>query len=92
VFHFVTDGIEAALQRARQAAASKNIRLGGGVATLKQYLRASLVDEMHLAMAPTVLGSGENLFTDVDLVKLGYKRTEHVATPKATHIVLRKEG
>ena len=90
VFHFVTDGIEAALQRARQAADGKDIRLGGGVATIKQYLRARLVDELHLAMAPTLLGSGENLFADIDLVSLGYKQAEHVVTPGATHIVWRK--
>jgi dihydrofolate reductase len=90
VFHFVTDGIEAALQRARQAADGKDIRLGGGVATIKQYLRARLVDEMHFAMAPSLLGSGESLFADIDLVNLGYKQAEHVATPSATHIVWRK--
>ena len=90
VFHFVTDGIEAALQRARQAADGKDIRLGGGVATIKQYLRARLVDELHLAMAPTLLGSGESLFADIDLVNLGYEQAEHVATPGATHIVLRR--
>ncbi len=92
VFHFVTDGIESALQRARQAAGGKDIRLGGGVATIKQYLRARLVDELHLAMAPTLLGSGESLFADIDLVHLGYKRTQHVATAGATHIVLSKEA
>lgn len=92
VFHFVTDGIEAALKRARNAASGKDIRLGGGVATVRQYLRAGLVDEMHIAMAPAFLGSGENLFTDIDLVKLGYRRTEHVATPIALHIVLRKNS
>lgn len=90
VFHFITDGIEAALQRARQAAGGKDIRLGGGVATIKQYLHARLVDELHLAMAPALLGSGESLFADIDLVGLGYKKAEHVATPSATHIVLRK--
>src|SRR5262249_47081917 len=91
VFHFVTDGIEAALERARRAAGGKDIRVGGGVATLKQYLQARLVDELHFAIAPTVLGSGENLFAGIDLVSLGYKRAEHVATTNATHIVLRKE-
>ena len=90
VFHFVTDGIESALQRARQAAGDKNSRLGGGVATIRQYLHARLVDELHLAMAPTLLGSGESLFADIDLVNLGYKQAEHVATPSAMHIVLRK--
>src|SRR5438445_6746351 len=78
VFHFVTDGTEAALQRAREAARGKDVRLGGGVATIQQYLRAGLVDELHLAIAPVLLGSGENLFAGIDMVRLGYKRTEHV--------------
>src|ERR1700744_3538351 len=82
VFHFVTDGIEAALQRARESAGGKDIRLGGGVSTIRQYLRARLVDEMPLAMAPALLGSGESLFADIDLPALGYERTEHVATAK----------
>ena len=90
VFHFVTDGIEAALERAREAAGGKDIRLGGGVSTLRQYLRAGLIDDLHLAIAPTLLGSGESLFADIDLVKLGYRCTEHVATPSATHLVLHK--
>lgn len=89
VFHFVTGGIEQALQRAQEAAGGKDIRLGGGVATVRQYLRARLIDEMHLAMAPALLGSGENLFADIDLVNLGYKRTEHVTTPDATHLVFK---
>jgi dihydrofolate reductase len=92
VFHFVTDGIEAALERARKAAGGKDIRLGGGVATVRQYLRAGLIDDLHLVMAPTLLGSGESLFADIDLVKLGYRCTEHVATPSATHLVLQKAG
>ena len=92
VFHFVTDGIEVALQRAREAAGGKDVRLGGGVATVRQYLRAGLVDELHLVMAPTLLGSGESLFADMDLVRIGYQRAEHVATPAATHIVLRRHG
>jgi dihydrofolate reductase len=90
IFHFVADGIEPALQRAREAAGGKDIRLGGGVATIRQYLRAGLIDELHIAIAPTILGSGENLFAGIDLVGLGYKVAEHVATEKATHIVLRK--
>ena len=92
VFHFVTDGIEAALQRARQAAGGKDIRLGGGVATVRQYLRACLVDELHIAISPTLIGSGESLFADLDMVRLGDKRGEHVATPSATHIVLHKQA
>lgn len=92
VFHFVTDGIHAALARATEAANGKDIRLGGGVATIRQYLRAALVDEMHLAISPIPLGSGEHLFTGIDLPKLGYQCAEHVATPNATHIILRKLG
>ncbi len=91
-FHFVTDGIEAALQRAMEAANGKDVRLGGGVATIRQYLRAGLVDEMHLAIAPVLLGSGERLLADMDLPKLGYHCTEHVPTENATHIVITKRG
>ena len=87
-FHFVTEGIHAALERAAAAANGKDIRIGGGVATIQQYLRAGLIDEVHLAISPVVLGLGEHLFNDVDLVKLGYRCTEHVATEKATHVVL----
>ena len=87
-FHFVTDGIDAALIQAMAAADGKDIRIGGGVATIRQYLRAGVIDEMHLALAPVLLGSGERLFSDLDLLKLGYRCTERVATPKATHIVV----
>jgi dihydrofolate reductase len=87
-FHFVTDGIHAALKRATEAANGRDIRLGGGVATIRQYLRAGLIDEMHIAVSPVLLGSGENLFADIDTPKLGYRRTEHVPTASATHIVL----
>jgi dihydrofolate reductase len=87
-FQFVTDGIEAALQRAREAANGQDVRLGGGVATIRQYLRARLIDEMHLAVAPVLLGRGESLLAGLDLPQLGYRVTEHVATPAATHVVL----
>jgi dihydrofolate reductase len=87
-FHFVTDGIHAALSRAREAAQDQDIRVGGGVATVKEYLRAGLVDEMHIAISPIFLGSGESLFAGIDLPALGLRRTEHAATPEATHIVL----
>jgi dihydrofolate reductase len=90
VFHFVTDGIEAALQRAQEAAGDKDIRLGGGVATIRQYLRAGLVDELHMAISPALLGSGENLLAGTDLVSLGYKCTEHVPTENAMHVVIGK--
>jgi dihydrofolate reductase len=89
-FHFVTEGIEAALERAMTAARGRDVRLGGGVATIQQYLRAGLVDEMHLAIAPVLLGSGEHLLGGVDALKLGYRCVEHVPAAAATHIVLRK--
>jgi dihydrofolate reductase len=90
VFHFVTEGIHAALQRAQQAAGGRDVRLGGGVATIRQYLRARLVDEMHLAISPVLLGGGEALLAGIDLLALGYRCTEHVATPAATHVVITK--
>jgi dihydrofolate reductase len=89
-FHFVTDGIEAALQRATAAAAGHDVRLGGGVATIRQYLRAGLVDEMHLAISPVLLGTGEHLLAGIDLPRLGYQRTEYVPTPHAAHVVITK--
>jgi dihydrofolate reductase len=89
-FHFVTEGIHAALKRAKEAAQGKDVRLGGGVATIRQYLAAGLIDEMHLAIAPALLGRGENLFDGIDAVSLGYKCTQHVASENATHIVLTK--
>jgi dihydrofolate reductase len=89
-FHFVTDGIDAALERARDAATGKDVRVGGGVATIRQYLRAGLIGEMHLAVSPKPLGSGEALFAGIDLVALGYETTERVATEAATHVVLKR--
>ncbi len=89
-FHFVTGGIHDALERAMQAAGGQDVRLGGGVATIRQYLRAGLVDEMHVAIAPVLLGSGEQLLSGIDLPQLGYRCSEHVATSSATHVVLRK--
>jgi dihydrofolate reductase len=89
-FHFVTDGIHAALERASEAANGRDVRLGGGVATIRDYLRAALIDEMHLAIAPTLLGGGEHLFTGLDVPKLGYRCTSHVPTDTVTHIVLAK--
>ncbi len=91
-FHFVTDGIHAALKRAREAAGGKDIRLGGGTATVRAYMREGLIDEMHLAIAPVLLGAGENLFAGIDLPKLGYACTESMASAKATHVVIRKQG
>lgn len=87
-FHFVTDGIHAALERARAAAGGKDVRLGGGVALIEQYLQSRLVDELHIAVSPVILGSGERLFRNVDMVALGYRCVERVGTEKALHLVL----
>ena len=87
-FNFVTGGVHAALEQAVAAADGRDVRLGGGVATVRQYLRAGLVDEMHVAIAPVLLGSGEHLFADMDMLKLGYVCEETIATPKATHVVM----
>ncbi len=90
-FHFVTEGIEAALERAMEAAGGLDVRLGGGVATIREFLRAGLVDEMHLAISPVLLGGGEHLLNGIDLPRLGYVRSEHVAGANATHVVLTKK-
>ena len=89
-FHFVTDGIHAALERAKAAAKGRDVRLGGGAATIRQYLSAGLIDELHVAISPVLLGSGEHLCNGLDIVKLGYRCVEHVQSPEATHVVLRK--
>jgi dihydrofolate reductase len=91
-FHFVTDGIHAALERARQAAGGQDVRLGGGVATIRQYLEAGLIDELHIAISPILLGSGEHLFANIDTVALGYKCIEQVAAAGAMHCVLAKQA
>jgi dihydrofolate reductase len=88
VFHFVTEGIQTALERARAAAGRQDVRLGGGAATLRQYLQAGLVDEMHLAVSPILLGSGEHLLADMDLPALGYRCAECVPGAKAVHYVI----
>jgi dihydrofolate reductase len=88
VFHFVTGGIEQALEHARAAAGGKDVRIGGGAATIRQYLMARLVDEMHVAVAPILLGSGESLLANLDLPALGYRCIEHVASDNAMHYVI----
>lgn len=90
-FHFVTEGIHAALERAKEAAQGRDVRLGGGVGTIREYLEAKLVDDMHLALAPAALGSGEALFAGLDLPALGYRPKEHVGTAHAMHVVLARE-
>src|SRR6202453_1947523 len=87
-FHFVTDGIEAALAQAKAAAGDLDVKIGGGVSTVRQYLLAGAIDELHLAQSPVVLGRGESLFAGIDLPDLGYLVTEVVPTELATHIVL----
>ena len=89
-FHFVSDGIEEALQKARKAAGAKDVKIGGGVETVKQFVQAGHVDEIHLAVAPVAIGQGESLFSGLDLCALGYRTVEHVPTERATHIVLAK--
>ncbi|SJZ59218.1 RibD C-terminal domain-containing protein [Enhydrobacter aerosaccus] len=89
-FHFVTEGIESALRQARDAAGAKDVKIGGGVETVRQYLQAGHVDEIHLALAPVALGRGEALFAGLDLRALGYRTVEHVPTARATHVVLAK--
>jgi dihydrofolate reductase len=90
-FHFVTNGIDAALARAREAARGKDVRLGGGVDVIQQYLRHRLIDEMHIAISPVLLGTGERLFEGVDLPALGYACTRHEASSRATHVILARQ-
>ncbi len=92
VFHFVTDGIHSALQQARAAAGGRDIRVGGGVATVRQYLREGLIDDLHLAVSPVLLGKGENLMAGLDLPTLGYACTHSVMGERANHVFLSKTG
>lgn len=91
-FHFVTEGIHVALRRAREAANGRDVRVGGGAATIRQYLKEGLIDELHFAISPVLLGSGESLLGGINALQLGYSCAEHIATPDATHIVLRKQS
>ena len=87
-FYFVTDGIEAALEQAKAAAGDRDVKIGGGVSTVRQYLQAGLIDELHFAFSPVMLGKGEAMFAGIDLPALGFSVTETAATDLATHIVL----
>jgi dihydrofolate reductase len=90
-FHFTTDGIHAALKRAREAAGARDVKIGGGVSTVRQYLQAGLIDELHFALSPVLLGRGEAMFAGLDLPALGYRVLESTATDLATHVVLGRE-
>ena len=92
IFHFVTDGIHAALERARNAAGARDVKIGGGVSTVRQYLQAGLIDELHLALSPVLLGCGEAMFEGLDLPALGYRVMESTGTDLATHVVLGREA
>ena len=87
-FHFVTGGIQEGLARAREAAGPRDVRIGGGASTIRQYLQAGLVDSMHLAFSPVLLGKGESLLSGIDLLRLGFRVTEYAPSEKATHVVL----
>jgi dihydrofolate reductase len=91
-FRFVTEGIHAALEQATAAAGGRDLRLGGGVSTIRQYLRAGLIDELYLAIRPVLLGSGEQLLNDIDMCALGYECAKYVAGERATHVLLRKRA
>jgi dihydrofolate reductase len=91
-FHFVTDGIHAALDRAREAAGGKDVRIGGGVSTVRQYVRERLVDELHLAISPTLLGRGEPMFHDLDWRALGYRTTRMVTGESAAHVIIERSN
>jgi dihydrofolate reductase len=89
-FHFVTDGIESALEQAKAAAGGKDVRVGGGASTSRQFVRAGLVDEMHVAVTPVLLGAGESLWAGLDVSALGYERSRSVQGERAMHVVLEK--
>lgn len=91
-FYFVTDGIQSALKKATEAAKGKDIRLGGGVATIREYLKEGLIDDLHLVVSPILLGSGENLFAGLDWPKLGYQVVEKIPSEKVTHIRIKKNA
>jgi dihydrofolate reductase len=91
-FRFVTDGIHSALEQAKHAAGGKDVRLGGGISMIRQYLSAGLIDELHLAIVPVLLGAGENLLGGLNLPALGYECVERIEGARAMHVTLRKTG
>ena len=90
-FHFITDGIESALEKAKDAAKGKDVRIGGGASTIRQFLQAGYIDEMQLAFSPIFLGSGENLFSGIDMPALGFNKIQRIAGERTTHIIITKE-
>ena len=90
-FYFVTEGIEEAAKKAAAAAGGKDVRIGGGVSTIQQYLRAGVIDEMHLVVSPVLLGVGEKFFGNLDLVKMGFRVTQHVMSERVMHVVMEKK-
>lgn len=92
IFNFITDGIESALKKAKEAAKGKDVRIGGGVQVIREYLKAGLIDELHLVYSPVLLGSGENLFSGIDMSELGFSVLEKADTPDATHVVLSRKS
>jgi dihydrofolate reductase len=92
VFHFVSEGIEVALAKAKEGAGAKDVRLGGGVSTIRQFLKAKLLDEMHIAVSPVLFGSGENLWRDIHLPQLGYECVDYSPSEKAAHMVFRRRS
>jgi len=91
VFHFITDGIGSAIEKAKEAAAGKDIRIGGGVSTIRQFLQAGYIDEIHFAVSPVFLGSGENLFSGIDVSNLGFNKIQRIIGEGATHFILTKD-
>jgi len=89
-FHFVTDGIESALRQAREAAGGRDVRIGGGAATVRQFLQARLLDDLHLAVRPVLLGAGESLFGGMDWRGLGYRAVDHTQGERAMHVTVRR--
>jgi dihydrofolate reductase len=89
-FHFITDGIHSALKKALDSASGKDVRIGGGINVIRQYLKEKLIDEMHIAVSPVFLGEGENLFREINLLELGYNIVENISTENATHLLIKK--
>jgi dihydrofolate reductase len=90
-FYFVTEGIEEAAKRAAAAAGGRDVRIGGGVSTVQQYLKAGVIDEMHLVVSPVLLGAGEKFFGNLDLVKMGFRVTRHVMSERVMHVVMERK-